>query len=87
MTHSNTYLQRAADFLRTVEETLDHDALYAAAYRQQQINRWNVLQTLHHLQRYRRGQCSFEDMGYTPKQIGLAIDFCIKELRKHFRPL
>lgn len=39
------------------------------------------LNTLHRLQKYRRGTATMDELNLTPKQIGEAIDFCIRQLR------
>lgn len=80
MSHANTLLQVAADFLRTIRD----DTAIQAAVRAKQMERARALHILHRFQRYRRGRGDFNDIGYTPKEIGLAIDFCIRELRAHF---
>ena len=81
MKHANTLLQQAADLLHSCDE------ITAVEIHRKQTERAKALNTLHQLQRYRRGNIGFNDMGYTPKQIGIAIDIAIRELRSHFRDI
>lgn len=83
MKHANTIIQQAADFLGSI----DNDERLQADIRRQQADRAHALRVLHRFQRYRRGVGSYDDIGYTNKEIGKAIDFAIRELRSHFRPL
>lgn len=39
------------------------------------------LNTLHRLQKYRRGTATMDELNLTPKEIGEAIDYCIKAMR------
>lgn len=83
MRHANTLIQQAADFIQSI----DGDSQVQAEIREKQMRRAHALKVLHRYQRYRRGAGSYDDIGYTNKEIGLAIDFAIRELRSHFRPL
>lgn len=83
MTHANTLLQVAADFFRSIQE----DTTSQSALHEKQLQRAKALAVLHAYQRYRRGSCSFDELPYTARDYGLAIDFCIRELRQHFRPI
>ena len=82
MQHANTLLQQAADFLGSIND----DAAVQNELRSRQQQRYRALRVLHRYQRYRRGAGSYTDIGYTPTEIGRAIDFAIRELRSHFRP-
>ena len=81
MKHANTLLQQAADLLHSC------DKITAVEIHRKQTERAKAVRILHQLQRYRRGNIGFSDMGYTPKQIGVAIDTAIRELRSHFRDI
>ena len=81
MKHSNTLLQQAADLLQSCDE------ITAAERHTQQTERAWTLRVLHQLQRYRRGGIDFDEIGYTTKEIGIAIDNAIRELRSHFRDI
>lgn len=39
------------------------------------------LNTLHRLQKYRRGTATMDELNLTPKEIGEAIDYAIRALR------
>ena len=74
--HSNTYLQQAAEFLN------DLDMLTEDEVRENQAERWRVLQTLRRFEAWRRGYGNT----YPPvKQISYAIEYCIRELKSHFK--
>lgn len=81
MKHANTLLQQAADLLQSCDE------ITAVEIHRKQTERARALRTLHKFQRYRRGKIRFDEMGCTPKQIGIAIDVAIRELRSHFRDI
>ena len=81
MKHANTLLQQAADLLNSCDE------ITAVEIHRKQTERAKALHTLHQLQKYRRGNIDFDEMGYTTKQIGVAIDVAIRELRSHFRSI
>lgn len=83
MKHANTLIQQAADFIGYIQS----DEPIQQEIKSKQTERATALKILHRFQRYRRGKGSYSDIGYSAKEIGMAIDIAIRELRSHFRPM
>lgn len=79
MSKANTYIQRAADFLRTI----DNDSDTQADLRKKQELRWHDLQVLRRYEAYRRGSGSFEDCP-PPKVVTASLERVIREMKSHF---
>ena len=78
MKDANTLIQQAADFLKTASECED----IQQELREHKMKRTWALKVLHRLQRFRRGRDSFDEIGYSTKEIGEAIDIAMREMRK-----
>lgn len=79
MSKANTYIQRAADFLRTI----NNDSDTQADLRKKQELRWHDLQMLRRYEAYRRGSGSIEDCP-PPKVVTASLERAIRELKSHF---
>lgn len=81
MSKANTYIQRAADLLCTI----DNDSETQAEFRKKQEQRWHDLQVLRRYEAYRRGAGSFENCP-PPKVVTASLERAIRELKNHFQP-
>lgn len=77
MKGSNTYLEKAAGFLRFLDEETEEER------KQKTLRDWKVLCVLRRYEGYRRGTGSIEDCP-TPKEITFALEEVIREFKKRF---
>jgi hypothetical protein len=77
MRGSNTYLEKAAGFLRFLDEETEEER------KQKTLRDWKVLCVLRRYEGYRRGTASKEDCP-TPSEITFALEEVIREFKKRF---
>ena len=77
MRGSNTYLEKAAGFLRFLDEETEEER------KQKTLRDWKVLCVLRRFEGYRRGTGSIEDCP-TPSEITFALEEVIREFKKRF---
>jgi hypothetical protein len=77
MRGSNTYLEKAAGFLRFLDEETEEER------REKTLRDWKVLCVLRRYEGYRRGTGSIEDCP-THSEITFALEEVIREFKKRF---
>lgn len=77
MRGSNTYLEKAAGFLRFLDEETEEER------KQKTLRDWKVLCVLRRYEGYRRGTGSIEGCP-TPSEITFALEEVIREFKKRF---
>lgn len=77
---ANTFIQKAADFFRIIDE----DSYTRKSIRNEMVQRWKDLQVLRRYQAYRRGKGSIAKRP-SSCEISEVLERVIRELKSHFR--